>query len=122
MNQDMFDDLNAQLDAMSPEIQGAALISNEGAVIFQKGETIADQRLIGIAGAAIMRLAEHISSGLAEYPAQEISIRCDRHAALFVPVGPDALLMLVLSADADTRPLAKAVPGMVSALGQRVVS
>jgi hypothetical protein len=26
----MFDDLNAQLDAMSPEIQGAALISSEG--------------------------------------------------------------------------------------------
>ncbi|MHB0872298.1 MAG: roadblock/LC7 domain-containing protein [Acidithiobacillus ferrooxidans] len=122
MNQDMFDDLNAQLDAMSPEIQGAALISNEGAVIFQKGETIADQRLIGIAGAAIMRLAEHISSGLAECPAQEISIRCDRHTALFMPVGADALLMLVLSADTDTRPLARAIPGMVSALGQRAVS
>ncbi|MCL4527685.1 MAG: hypothetical protein M1492_14830 [Gammaproteobacteria bacterium] len=122
MNQDMFDDLSAQLDAMSPEIQGAALISNEGAVIFQKGETIADQRLIGIAGAAIMRLAEHISSGLAECLAQEISIRCDRHTALFVPVGAVAFLMLVLSADADTRPLAKAVPGMVSALDQRVVS
>ena len=117
MNQGMFDDLNAQLDAMSPEIQGAALISNEGAVIFQEGETIADQRLIGIAGAAIMRIAEHISSGLAECPAQEISVRCDRHTALFMPVGADALLMLVLSADTDTRPLARAIPGMVSALG-----
>lgn len=87
MNQDMFDDLNAQLDAMSPEIQGAALISNEGAVIFQKGEMIADQSLVGIAGAAVMRLAEHIGSGLTECPAQEIGIRCDRHTALFVPVG-----------------------------------
>lgn len=109
LNQDMFDDLYAQLGAISPEMQGAALISNEGAVIFQEGETIVDQHLIGIAGAAIMRLAEHISSGLAECPAQEISIRCDRHTALFVPVGADALLMLVLSAETDTRPLARAV-------------
>ncbi|MDD2747185.1 MAG: hypothetical protein PHG39_06490 [Acidithiobacillus ferrooxidans] len=117
LNQAMFDDLNAQLDAMSPEIQGTALISNEGAVIFQEGETIVDQRLIGIAGAAIVRLAEHISSGLAECPAQEISIRCERYTSLFVPVGVDALLMLVLSVDTDTRPLARAIPGMVSALG-----
>ena len=118
----MFDDLSAQLDAMSPEMPGAALISNEGTVIFQKGETIADQNLIGIAGAAMMRLAEHISSGLAECSAQEISVRCDRHTALFLPVGADALLMLVLSADTDTRPLARAIPGMVAALGQRSVS
>ena len=109
MNQEMFDDLYAQLGAMSPEIQGAALISNEGVVLFQEGETVADENLIGIAGAAIMRLAEHISSGLAECPAQEIGIRCDGHTALFVPVGADALLMLVLSADTDTRPLARAV-------------
>ncbi|AEM47241.1 hypothetical protein Acife_1074 [Acidithiobacillus ferrivorans SS3] len=122
MNQDMFDDLNAQLHVMSPEIHGAALISNEGAVIFQEGETVADQSIIGIAGAAVMRLAEHISAGLAECPVQEISVRCDRHAALFVPVGADALLMLVLSADTDTRPLAGAIPAMVSALSQRVVS
>jgi len=118
----MFDNLHTQLDAMSPEIKGSALISNEGVVIFQKGETIADQNLIGIAGAAIMRLAEHISSGLAECPAQEISIRCDKHAALFVPVEADALLMLVLSADTDTRPLARVIPGVVFALGQSVAS
>lgn len=89
---------------------------------FQKGETIADQNLIGIAGAAIMRLAEHISSGLVECPAQEISIRCDKHAALFVPVEAGALLMLVLSADTDTRPLARMIPGVVFALGQSVAS
>ncbi|MHB1281532.1 MAG: roadblock/LC7 domain-containing protein [Acidithiobacillus sp.] len=117
MNQEMFNDLHAQLGAMSPELQGVALISNEGVVVFQAGETVADQSLIGVAGAAVMRLAEHISAGLAECTAQEISIRCNRHAALFVPVGADVLLMLVLSADTDTRPLAGAIPGIVSTLG-----
>jgi len=121
LNQEMFNDLYAQLGAMSPEIQGVALISNEGVVIFQEGETVADQSLIGVAGAAVMRLAEHISAGLAECTAQEISIRCNRHAALFVPVGADVLLMLVLSADTDTRPLAGAILGIVSTFGQRVV-
>ena len=121
MNQEMFNDLHAQLCAMSPELQGVALISNEGVVVFQAGETVADQSLIGVAGAAVMRLAEHISAGLAECTAQEISIRCNRHAALFVPVGADVLLMLVLSADTDTRPLAGAILGIVSTFGQRVV-
>lgn len=117
MNQKMFNDLYAQIGALSPEIQGAALISNEGLVMFQEGETVADHGLVGVAGAAVMRLAGHISAGLAECTAQKMSIRCNQHAALFVPVGADALLMLVLSADTDMRPLAKAIPGMVSALG-----
>ncbi|WP_268876516.1 hypothetical protein [Acidithiobacillus ferridurans] len=33
-----------------------------------------------------------------------------------MPVGANAVLMLGLSADTDTRPLAGAIPGMVSAL------
>ncbi len=65
MNLQQFEDLYAQLIALTPDIQGVSLIANEGTVLFQTGETVADETIIGVAGAAVMRLAEHISAGLA---------------------------------------------------------
>ncbi|MHB1203483.1 MAG: roadblock/LC7 domain-containing protein [Acidithiobacillus sp.] len=117
MSPERFHDLTAQLHAASTQIQGAALISMDGAILYQEGEIVADAGLIGIAGAAVMRLAEHIGSGLAECPAQEITIRCEKHAALFMPMGPNILLMVVLSADADTRALAQPIMAFVQPQG-----
>ncbi|MDR7926860.1 roadblock/LC7 domain-containing protein [Acidithiobacillus thiooxidans] len=116
MNLEQFEDLYAQLIALTPDIQGVALIANEGTVLFQTGETVADETIIGVAGAAVMRLAEHISAGLAECNTQEITIRCHRHAAFFAAAGADTLLMLVLPADTDTRPLAGMLASLSNAL------
>ncbi|MBE7567724.1 hypothetical protein HER14_14350 [Acidithiobacillus thiooxidans] len=99
-----------------PDIQGVALITNEGTVLFQTDKTVADETIIGVAGAAVMRLAEHISAGLAECNTQEITIRCHRHAAFFAAAGADTLLMLVLPADTDTRPLAGMLASLSNAL------
>ncbi len=109
MNQTIFENFYAQLLAMTPDIQGVALISNEGVVLFQTGATIADETIIGVAGAAVMRLAEHIGAGLAECVTQAVTIRCSRHAAFFAAADTESLLMLVLPTDADTRPLAEIV-------------
>ncbi len=109
MSPERFHELTAQLHAASAQVEGVALISMDGAILYQEGETVADAGLIGIAGAAVMRLAGHISTGLAECPAQEITIRCKQHAALFLPMSADTLLMVVLSADADTRVLAPSI-------------
>jgi len=117
MSPERFHDLTAQLRAASAQVEGTALISTDGAILYQEGETVADAGLIGIAGAAVMRLAEHIGSGLAECPAQEITIRCEKHAALFMPLGPGTLLMVVLSADADTRVLTQPIMAFVQPQG-----
>ncbi len=109
MNQDRFLALTAQIYGTCTEAKGVALISMDGAILYQEGETVADAGLIGIAGAAVLRLAEHIGTGLAECPTQEITIRCQHHAALFLPMSADTLLMVVLSADADTRLLAPSI-------------
>jgi predicted regulator of Ras-like GTPase activity (Roadblock/LC7/MglB family) len=114
VNLEQFEDMYAQLISLTPDIQGVALITNEGEVLFQAGDTVADETITGVAGAAVMRLAEHISEGLAECNTQEITIRCHRHAAFFAAAGADTLLMLVLPADTDTRPLV----GMVASLTQ----
>jgi predicted regulator of Ras-like GTPase activity (Roadblock/LC7/MglB family) len=107
MSPEVFMDFYVQLQDSLPEMLGAALISNGGMLLYQEGEMIADSTLIGVAGAAVMQLAEHIASGLAECPAQEITIRCEKHAALFVPVTTETLLMLVLPAQTDTRDLTR---------------
>ncbi|WP_226831038.1 MULTISPECIES: hypothetical protein [Acidithiobacillus] len=85
-------------------------------MLFQTDKTVADETIIGVAGAAVMRLAEHISAGLAECNTQEITIRCHRHAAFFAAAGADTLLMLVLPADTDTRPLAGMLASLSNAL------
>jgi predicted regulator of Ras-like GTPase activity (Roadblock/LC7/MglB family) len=105
MSPEAFYDLLAQLQAVAPEMTGVAVISTEGVTLYQEGEMMVDSGLIGVAGAAVMRLAEHIGSGLDECPAQEITFRCARHAALLLPVTAETLVMVVLPVDADTRKL-----------------
>ena len=116
MNQNKFTDLCGQLMGMIPELSGVALIANEGTVLFEMGEIVADESIIGVAGAALMRLAEHISARLTECTAHEISIRCKQHAAFFVQAGEDAILMLALPAELDTRTLSGVVPKIIAAL------
>ncbi len=109
MKQEQFLALTRQIRESSAQAKGVVLISMDGAILYQEGETVADAGLIGIAGAAVLRLAEHIGNGLAECPTQEITIRCQHHAALFLPLSADTLLMVVLSADADTQTLAQRI-------------
>ncbi len=116
MNQNLFADLYAQLLGLIPEILGVAWIADEGVVLFQAGEVVADEPIIGVAGAALMRLAEHISAGLSECTAPEISIRCKQHTALFVQADENSILMLVLPAEVDIRTLTGVVPKMIDVL------
>ncbi len=109
MSPEQFGAFVARLRAVSPQIQGVMLVSTEGAVLYQEGEAVADQTLIGIAGAAVVRLAGHIGAGLAACPLQEITLCCDPHAILFLPVGEETLMMVVMPVEANTRPLALAI-------------
>ncbi len=109
MSPEQFEGFVARLRAVSPQMQGAMLISAEGVVLHQEGEAVADQTLIGIAGAAVVRLAGHIGAGLAACPLQEITLCCDPHAVLFLPMGEETLMMIVMPVEADTRPLARAI-------------
>lgn len=111
MSPEKFQELSTGIHAAAANVRGIALISSDGAILHYEGEKVADERLIGVAGAAVMRLAEHVGSGLAECATQEIIIRCEKHAALFLPQSADTLLMIVLPADAD-------VPG----LGQQITA
>ncbi|MCE5360545.1 hypothetical protein [Candidatus Igneacidithiobacillus taiwanensis] len=103
MKPEAFYDFCAQLQTVVPEMMGVALLSTDGSVLYQEGELVADIGLVGVAGAAVMRLAEHIGSGLEECPAQEITIRCKKHAALFAPMTADTMVMVVLPTGVDTR-------------------
>jgi predicted regulator of Ras-like GTPase activity (Roadblock/LC7/MglB family) len=107
MSPEAFYALHAQLQAVAPEMTGVAVIFTEGVTLYQEGEMVVDPGLIGVAGAAVMRLAEHIGSGLDECSAQEITFRCARHAALLLPVTAETLVMVVLPVDADTRKLGR---------------
>ena len=112
MNPEAFYDFCAQLQTVVPEMIGVATISTDGVILYQEGEIVADNSLIGVAGAAVMRLAEHIGSGLEECPTQEITISCKKHAALFVPMTSEILVMVVLPAETDTRTLGSAIHKM----------
>ncbi|MBE7563662.1 MULTISPECIES: hypothetical protein [Acidithiobacillus] len=116
MNQDLFADLYTQLLGLIPEILGVAWIADEGVILLQTGEMVADEPIIGIAGAALMRLAEHISAGLSECTTPEISIRCEQHTAFFVQADEHSILMLVLPAEVDIRMLTGVVPSRIAAL------
>jgi len=109
MSPEAFYDFYAQLQTVAPELLGVAIISTDGVLLYQEGETVADNNLIGIAGAAVMRLAEHIGSGLEECPAQEITIRCQKHSAFFVPMTSELLAMVVLPVGTDVRALGLAI-------------
>lgn len=103
MHEHEFNTLYEKLCDARPGIQGAALVSNDGMVLFQKGSTVANDHLIGVAGAAIIQLSEHINAGLSECNTQDITIRCQKHAAFFSPLDEHTILMLVLLKDTDTR-------------------
>lgn len=109
MSPEAFYDFYVHLQTIVPEMIGVAIISTDGVILYQEGEIVADNSLIGVAGAAVMRLAEHIGSGLEECPAQEITISCKKHAALFVPMTSETLVMVVLPAETDTRTLGSAI-------------
>ena len=109
MSPEAFYNFYAKLQTTAPEMIGIAIISTDGDILYQEGEIVADNSLIGVSGAAVMRLAEHIGSGLEECPAQEITISCKKHAALFVPMTSETLVMVVLPAETDTRTLGSAI-------------
>ncbi|WP_308389025.1 roadblock/LC7 domain-containing protein [Acidithiobacillus sp. AMEEHan] len=109
MNPERFQKLSTKIHAAVASVRSIAVISSDGAILHYAGEKVADERLIGVAGAAVMRLAEHVGSGLAECATQEIIIRCQDHAALFLPQSADTLLMIVLPADADVQGLGQKI-------------
>lgn len=103
MHEHEFHKLYEHICDARPGIQGAALVSNDGLVLFQKGATVAHDHLIGAAGAAIIQLSEHINAGLSECNTQDITIRCQKHSAFFSPLDEHTIIMLVLLKDTDTR-------------------
>jgi len=95
-----FTALHGRLQSICPELLGLALIASDGTLLLESGRTVGDARLIGTAGAALARLAEHISAELGQCREQEIGIRCQQHRALFYPLDSDRVLMAVLPAEA----------------------
>lgn len=98
MSPEAFNSLHQRLQSICPEILGLALIAGDGTLLLEGGRTVGDARLIGIAGAALARLAGHISDELGECREQEITIRCQQHRACFYPLSNDRILMVVTPA------------------------
>ena len=94
-----------QTRAVVPEAGGAAILSRDGHLLYSDGDLIADQILLGVAGSAVMHIADVVSGGLEECPDSRVLISCRQHEALFVPIGALGILVLVLpqgSADPST--------------------
>ncbi|MGC9238791.1 MAG: hypothetical protein ACP5D5_03925 [Acidithiobacillus sp.] len=98
MSPEAFDALYHRLQEHCPELLGLALIAGDGTLLLEEGRTVGDPRLIGIVGAALARLGEHISEELGQCRRQEIGIRCQEHRALFYPLSGDRILMTVTPA------------------------
>lgn len=85
------------------EIIGLAIFSEDGSILYHEGDLVADIKLVGVAGAAIMHLAEHIGSELQECQNQEIIIRCEKHEAFFVSITENIMLMVILPKEISTK-------------------
>ncbi|MDD3760953.1 MAG: roadblock/LC7 domain-containing protein [Acidithiobacillus sp.] len=109
MSPEKFQSLSSRIHAAVANVRGIALISSDGAILHYEGEKVADERLMGVAGAAVMRVAELVGDGLAECATQEIIIRCQKHVALFLPQSADTLLMVVFPADANAHGLGQQI-------------
>lgn len=98
MSPEAFDAIYHRLQGHCPELLGLALIAGDGTLLLEGGRTVGDARLIGIVGAALARLGEHISEELGQCREQEIGIRCQEHRAWFYPLSGDRILMMVTPA------------------------
>jgi uncharacterized protein len=108
------------LRVSSPDIFGAAVVSLDGFLIAAVAPSEIDEELVAGMSAALLGTGERISSELMRSPLKQIYVKSDKGFVILNSVGPESVLVLLVSSEAKLGLIFLELKRMIPAL-QKVI-